>query len=239
MKSILFIFFTTFFTYFNQDLGSTFNLGPISFKVVDSGKSNRLYIWLHGDEKTAEMALDFHIKKNKGKALYIQSNERVFRINGNRIDPNRIFSRDGARNSLNKYNINLSSKTINNILDQIDLGRIKFLNEFLPDSNALVIALHNNSRGYTIKSEIENSLKYSIKSNQKIQDFYICTSLDDYKLLEKSPFNVVLLNDNIKDDGSLSFLMKKMNVRYVNVEVKLGWLSQQKKMMKYIEENLP
>ena len=93
MKSILFIFLTTFITYFGHDLGSIFYLGPISFKVVDSGKSNRLYVWLHGDEKTAEMALNFHIKKNKGKALFIKSNERVFRINGSRIDPNRIFSK--------------------------------------------------------------------------------------------------------------------------------------------------
>ena len=86
MKSILFIFLTTFITYFGHDLGSIFYLGPISFKVVDSGKSNRLYVWLHGDEKTAEMALDFHINNYKGKALYIQSDERVFRINGNNVD---------------------------------------------------------------------------------------------------------------------------------------------------------
>lgn len=239
MKSILFIFLTSFFTYFNQDLGSIFYLGPISFKVVDSGKSNRLYVWLHGDEKTAEMALDFHINNYKGKALYIQSDERVFRINGNRIDPNRIFSRNGTRNSLIKYNTNLTSKRINDILDEIDFGRDNFLDQFLPDSNGLVIALHNNSRGYTIKSEIENSLKYSIKKNQKIQDFYICTNFNDYKLLEKSPFNVLLLKNNIQDDGSLSFLMQKMNIRYINVEVKLGWLSKQKKMLEYIEENLP
>ena len=58
-------------------------------------------------------------------------------------------------------------------------------------------------------------------------------------MLEKSPFNVVLLNDNMQDDGSLSFLMQKMNIRYINVEVKLGWLSKQKKMLEYIEENLP
>ena len=30
-----------------------------------------------------------------------------------------------------------------------------------------------------------------------------------------------------------------MNIRYINVEVKLGWLSKQKKMLEYIEENLP
>ena len=41
-----------------------------------------------------------------------------------------------------------------------------------------------------------------------------------------------------KDDGSLSWAAIRNNVRYVNIETRLGWLSQQKKMLNFIEENL-
>jgi len=241
MKRLLFIFLfvSSVHSFNSNDMGSILTLGPISFKVIESGKSNRSFVWLHGDEKTAKMALDHHIKIYEGKAFYINSDERIVRINGNRIDPNRVFSRNGAKKSLIKYDSNLKPSNLKKILDSIDIGKETFLKQFLPNSNGLVIAIHNNSRGYTIKSEIKNSIKYSIKKNQRFQDFYICTNSNDYKILEKSPYNVVLLNNVLKDDGSLSILMKKMNVRYINVEVKLGWLSKQKKMLEYIEENLP
>ena len=191
------------------------------------------------ENKNKNSSDENNLTSNKNSLRRRRNNNKKNKFSQHGLKDKDVSNSKLSRNSLNKYNINLTAKTKNNILDQIDSGRINFLNEFLPDSNALVIALHNNSRGYTIKSEIQNSLRYSLKSNQKIQDFYICTNIDDYKLLEKSPFNVVLLKDNIKDDGSLSFLMKKMNFRYINVEVKLGWLSKQKKMLEYIEENLP
>jgi hypothetical protein len=41
-----------------------------------------------------------------------------------------------------------------------------------------------------------------------------------------------------KDDGSLSWAAMRNGVRYVNIEVRLGWLTQQKKMLNYLEKNL-
>ena len=41
-----------------------------------------------------------------------------------------------------------------------------------------------------------------------------------------------------KDDGSLSWESLRRNVRYLNVETRLGYLSKQKKMLKFIEEAL-
>ena len=41
-----------------------------------------------------------------------------------------------------------------------------------------------------------------------------------------------------KDDGSLSWEALRRNVRYLNIETRLGYLSKQKAMLKYIEENL-
>ena len=41
-----------------------------------------------------------------------------------------------------------------------------------------------------------------------------------------------------KDDGSLSWEDLRRNVRYLNIETRLGYLSMQKKMLKFIEEAL-
>ena len=42
-----------------------------------------------------------------------------------------------------------------------------------------------------------------------------------------------------KDDGSLSWAALKNQVRYINIETRLGWLSMQKRMLAYIEKTLP
>ena len=61
----------------------------------------------------------------------------------------------------------------------------------------------------------------------------------DFLQLKRGPYNVVLQNKNIgKNDGSLSWASLENGVRYINLEVRLGWLSKQKKMLNYIHETL-
>ena len=50
-----------------EHINNTFSFLDVKFKIVKNGESPNRYIWLHGDEKTAEMALDFHIN-NYNKA---------------------------------------------------------------------------------------------------------------------------------------------------------------------------
>ena len=58
-------------------------------------------------------------------------------------------------------------------------------------------------------------------------------------MLKKSPFNVVLQDKIIEnDDGSLSWYALKKNVRFINIETRLGYLTTQSKMLKYVNENL-
>ena len=109
----------------------------------------------------------------------------------------------------------------------------------MPRENALLISVHNNFRGYNVHREKHNTQKTSIKSNQNPRDFIICTNDEDYKKLSKGPFNVVLQNKlPDKDDGSLSWEALRRDVRYLNIETRLGYLSMQKKMLKFIEETL-
>ena len=52
-------------------------------------------------------------------------------------------------------------------------------------------------------------------------------------------YNVLLQDQTPKeDDGSLSWAALRNGIRYVNIDTRLGWLSQQKKMLEFIEEHL-
>ena len=215
-------------------------IDTIEFKVIKKGNSDRKYIWLHGDEQTAKMALDNHMKKNDGTAFFIMNDLREVKFYEGLLDPNRIFSSYGAKRNIHKYNPQWSASKKKKLLGKIDKDRKVFLEAIFPKNGGLLIALHNNYKGYNIYQEIGNSDAISIKDDQNPRDFFLCTSRDDFELLARSPFNVVLQETLPKvDDGSLSWTALKNKVRYVNIETRLGWLSMQKRMLAYIEKNLP
>ena len=211
----------------------------IEFKVVKKGNSDRKYIWLHGDEQTARMALESHMKLNLGTAFFIQGETREKDFFDGILDPNRIFSSKGAEANIHKYNRSWSSFRKQEALEWINRERDAFLESIFPKNGGLLVALHNNFKGYNVNREIQKSDSVSIKKDQNPRDFFICTDRTDFEALARSPFNVVLQEKlPQKDDGSLSWAAMRNGVRYVNIEVRLGWLSQQKKMLNYLENNL-
>ena len=211
----------------------------IDFQVKKNGFSDVSYILIHGDEETARMLLSEHIKKNKGKAFFIKSKEREVVLWPTKVDPNRIFSRTGARKALKKFKPHWDHKELTKLLEKLDESRNIFLFNIFPSEGGLLIALHNNFRGYSVKDELTNSQLHSIKKNKNPRDFIICTDLKDYQKLKKGPYNVVLQNIIDEDNnGSLSWPALENGVRYVNIETRLGWLSQQRKMLKFVESSL-
>jgi hypothetical protein len=180
------------------------------------------------------------MREKDGKAFFILSETREVVVADGLIDPNRIFSSEGAKKNLHKYNPNWSNKKKSSVLNALEDKRESFLNTILPEDGGLLIALHNNFKGYNVYQETSKSDTVSIKKNQNPRDFFLCTSREDFNILSKSPYNVVLQESYPeKDDGSLSWAALKWGVRYVNIEARLGWLSMQKKMLKYAHENLP
>ena len=211
----------------------------IEFKVVKKGHSDRNYIWLHGDEQTARMVLESHMKLNLGTAFFIQGKTREIDFFDGILDPNRIFSSNGAEANIQKYNRSWPSLKKQEALEWINRERDAFLESIFPKNGGLLVALHNNFKGYNVNREIQKSDSVSIKKDQNPRDFFICTDRTDFEALARSPFNVVLQEKlPQKDDGSLSWAAMRNGVRYVNIEVRLGWLSQQKKMLNYLENNL-
>ena len=102
------------------------------------------------------------------------------------------------------------------------------------------MAIHNNFRGYNVHKEIDNSDSISIKEDQNPRDIFLCTNANDFKILAKSPYNVVL-QEKWKpiDDGSLSWAALRHDIRYILLETRLGWLKKQTKMLKYLEDYVP
>ena len=155
------------------------------------------------------------------------------------IDPNRIFSRKGAYHALRKFKPGWQPGTLKRALDLIDRERRAFLDILIPSKNGILISVHNNFRGYNVYREKDKSQRLSIKSDQNPRDFIICTNNDDFESLSSGPYNVVLQNIlPEKDDGSLSWEALRRNIRYLNIETRLGYLTQQKKMLSFVENNL-
>ena len=225
---------------FSWSINDYIIIDTIQFKVVKKGNSDRKYIWLHGDEQTAKMALEYHINRYGGTAFFIVNNLRDVEFYGGLIDPNRIFSSYGSKRNIHKYNPHWSAIKKKQLLDGLNKDRASFLKAIFPSNGELLIALHNNYKGYNVYKEVGISDSISIKKDQNPRDFYLCTNREDFELLAKSPFNVVLQeNSPKKDNGSLSWAAINNKVRYINVETRLGWLSMQKRMLAYIEKNLP
>ena len=216
-------------------------IGGIEFQVLENESSQFHYIWLHGDERTALMLINEHIKTHLGRAFLINNEEREVRVGGLLLDPNRMFSRNGAEKNLQKMNANYSRAELEKILDNLDRDREPFFDMIKPPDNGLLISLHNNLRGYSIEDELSRSDDISIKNGDHPDhhDFYICTDPDDFKKLSQSPYNVVLQSgQSASDDGSLSRMAARKNVRYINIETRLGYLSVQRKMLQYVVEHL-
>ena len=238
ISTIVLITFCLFNLLFTMEISETSYCG-IEFEIKKNGFSNVSYILIHGDEETARMLLTEHIKENKGRAFFIKSKEREVPLGPTKVDPNRIFSKVGASKALKKFKPTWNPSKLELLLTELDDSRNKFLFNLFPSEGGLLIALHNNFRGYNVNNELKKSQLYSIRKEQNPRDFIICTDQRDYKKLKQGPFNVVLQNViEEKNNGSLSWAALENGVRYINIEARLGWLSQQRKMLKFVEDQL-
>lgn len=222
-----------------SQLPQSISFAGANFYWVENEASPNHYIWIHGDEKTAKMALDHHISIFPGRAYFIQSDTREVPFLETKIDPNRVFSRSGSLNALKKFKMEWAPGTLRRALNDLDESRELFLNTIFPKNGGVLIAVHNNFRGYNVKYELKHSRKTSLKKNQNPRDFILCTYEDDFDKLAEGPYSVVL-QDTMKeyDDGSLSWESIRRNVRYVNIETRLGYLTKQKQMLEFVGKTL-
>lgn len=225
------------FSWFRRDRRK---LCGVEFRVVKRGKSDRRYLLIHGDEETARRTLLDHMKSHQGVAHLVTGSERLVQVAGGRLDPNRMFTRFGAERSFSRLNPKWSSQQVDKALDWLDARREKMLTTLLPVRGALMLALHNNSRGYSVKTELDVSEQMSLpRGDSEPHNFFLCTDQADFDKLCESPYNVVLQKGTLgQDDGSLSRLCAARGLRYVNLEVEIGNGLKQQEMLGWAEARL-
>lgn len=210
------------------------------FQILRAKHAQRHYILMHGDESTAREVLKDHLATHPGIAFLTESQTRTIPIDSGQVDPNRVFSRNGAAADLQKRNPKWDARQMQDAMGLLDSQREHFLNQVLPRGGRLLVALHNNSQDYSVNDELPISNMRSVKQPDNPHAFFLCTDPGDYQILATSPYNVVLQQHvRAPDDGSLSRRAAARLARYVNLEVGQGDSARQKEMLAWLEEHLP
>ncbi|MGH9721215.1 MAG: hypothetical protein ACRD8O_13450 [Bryobacteraceae bacterium] len=209
------------------------------FRIVRNGSSNRRYIHIHGNESTAREVLTAHLRRFRGTGFMIEGTVRNVPCGSKVLDPNRMFSREGAAKNLRRLNPEMPEEELRAALDRLDRGRDRLVRTLLPPRGGLLFAVHNNSEGYSVRDEVSISDKVSLPRAGQPHEFFLCTQPADFEKLQSSSYNVVLQNTApTEDDGSLSRLAALRGVRYVNLECALGNARAQVEMLEWAERNL-
>jgi hypothetical protein len=215
-------------------------LADSQFEIQRAKHPKRQYIHIHGDETTARDVLTKHLETHPGTAFLTDSKTREIPIDDGKVDPNRVFSRNGAAVNLKRNNPNWSGRQMQDALDLLEEQREHFLDAVMPRDGELLVALHNNSSSYSVDSEVAISDMRSLKQPDNPHAFFLCTDPGDYQILSTSPYNVVLQQHvRAVDDGSLSRRAAARLARYVNLEVAMGDAPRQQEMLNWLEEHLP
>jgi hypothetical protein len=210
------------------------------FRIVRNGHFSRRYLVIHGNEESARQVLTAHIRAHPGTAFIVEGKTRNIPVAGGQIDPNRMFSRVGAEANLRKLNPDWTPGQVGVALAALSHGREKLVKGLMPPDDGLIVALHNNSPGYSVRDEEPISDAASIREPDNPHAFFLCTNPEDFRRLSASPYNVVYQHHAPpQDDGSLSRLAAERGVRYLNLETAIGHAARQKEMLDWVEWNLP
>jgi len=213
-------------------------LAGIQFRVLRHGRSPHRYLVIHGDEDTARDVLTKHMASQNGVACIVTGKQREVVIRGVKVDPNRLFSREGADFNIRSLNPGIDVERLVDVLDYLDSQRGKLLRHLLPPKRSRLFALHNN-RDYSVQDELAASNRTSIKQPGQPRNFFLCTDPKDYEILQQSPYNVVLQNEPNPDDGSLSRLAARRGFRYINLECAIGEYDAQMERVQWLDDHLP
>lgn len=199
------------------------------------------FINVHDDENTSVEAGLVFISRYGGSLLQLQhSGQRYFnfKLKGQTFsfDPNRIFSKSGIRNTLDKqfkYGLDAALE-VKRFSDSL-LKKI--------EDKKLVIALHNNrEKGLSILNykkkgtEAKNTGRLYINSSMNPHDFILTTQSSIFYYLKRKKINVVLQHHKPVDDGSLSVYAAKKRIAYINIEALHGHLDEQIRMLEALKD---
>jgi hypothetical protein len=161
------------------------------------------------------------------------------------IDPNRMFTDKGIKESIKKLNPQLDpqSELFNKAVKRAHKLKAFVLAKLGTDKTW--IAVHNNTDGYEgdgkgglgdvsiirYQNKLDEGKKYLIAVTQQglkeknidEDDLYFVTEKQDFTAMVQAPWNALLqspivTSDPEEDDGSLSVYAQMHNIRYINIE---------------------
>jgi hypothetical protein len=199
-----------------------------------------VFINMHDDEFTSVEATRQLLESRGGFLIQIENSQKrniKFRMRGvtYQFDPNRIFSREGIKSSLEFFH---RRKVNERVISEVEnFGQ--WLLRLIPENPKCVIALHNNTNeNFTIKDYLPGQSREDAAENVYVEpgqdgdDLFLTTEAFIYSAIKEAGYNIILqANSTAKDDGSLSIYCGRNNIRYVNLETEHGKLQQYREMM--------
>lgn len=199
-----------------------------------------VFINMHDDENSSVEATRSLMERRGGVLIEIQNSEKRdirFKMRGvyYTFDPNRIFTREGTKQTLEFFRKRKVSETVIDEVAQFGQWLIKLM----PADAKCVIALHNNTNeNFTIndylpgKKRDEAAKETFVKKDQDGDDLFLTTDSEIYNEIKEAGYNITLqANKTAKDDGSLSIYCGRNDIRYVNCETEHGKVQQYREMM--------
>ncbi len=229
---------------FGSGGGGRLRLAGIRFQRLarNVSGSHIRYLLIHGDESTARQVLTEHMSaggSGKGIAYLVENPTRNVAFRGGHLDPNRMFSNEGAQRNLELLNPTWQTSQVINGVTHLGYRRHEVVNRLIPPPGGLILALHNNQRGYSVQTEIPISDEVALNDPEHPHDFGLVSDPADFARLSSGRYNVVLqARPRGHEDGSLSRLAVQMGIRYVNLEAALGNVQKQRSMVRWVEETL-
>jgi hypothetical protein len=175
-----------------------------------------------------------------GIAYLVRNSYRNVPFRGGEMDPNRMYSREGAELNLRRLNPQWSETHLRRALLQLDRQRHELIEALRPPRRDALIVVHNNSQGYSVRDELPISNSVALNDEANPHEFCLSTDERDFELLARGPYNVVLqTRPSGPEDGSLSRLAARQGFRYVNIEAGLGKYDKQRRMLDWVDRTLP
>ena len=227
---------TTLFPYM---LGKTVVKVERYSTTLPSHTSSLTYFHPHEDEVTSYKETKKFIDKYGGTLYAIKQNGKrliQFVLKGRKytFDPNRIFTKQGVRATLEKYGPSSPEA----------IEKVYYFALWLSGviSSPRVIAVHNNyNKGYNIKSyqkkdgtKILGIKKLYINPNKSTGNFIYTTNSHLFSFAKFNRDNTALQDTAIEDDGSYSVFAQKHNIDYVNIEATRGDAHNNKKLLRVV-----
>lgn len=227
----------------NKSMTKTLKLGDATFQIIQEyGDVNDsvLFLNVHEDEHTSIETVEEYAKSRPVhfvRIAHLKTRRLEFSINKKAysVDPNRIYTRKGRRNTLKDGGRH--SFKASKAVKQFSLHILNYLSD-----KSVVIAMHNNTDiNYSIKSylpdgdESENTKEVFINPERDPDDFIYTTVKSYFDSFKEMGINVILQdNEKYVNDGSLSVYCGQNGINYINIEAQKGHFDEQLELIKSV-----